>query len=378
MLLGSLDQRQGAEEMNGIVTFMIIVSAFVFPVLAIGAEDSKQDAQIDAAIKRDREPFIAAQKAYERAKAEYVERMLMLSAKLVKVGRFDRAEEVADLIAEADEWAAQKLRNRIDQAKPPNVRNAEPAGIKRFNSALSLRVLAAQGALNLRFRALGTTPAMDPKGIEVPATGVWFVEPTDRDIGDREFAQITKELADQQIPGLRLDRPAKLTGEALEAIAKLEHLRALSLAGCRGFKAEQFAHIAGLEQLEQLALNGLEVDDEVMSHVGKIKSLRHLALVYVSITDKGMEHVGKLRNLRGLYFGACHKFSNAGLQHIAGLGKLTDLVFDQCTKITDAGLPSLTKLRSLKTLNIDRNSRSVTDQGIKFLRKALPDTKVSR
>ena len=100
----------------------------------------------------------------------------------------------------------------------------------------------------------------------------------------------------------------------------------------------QFTH------LEQLFMNGVDVDDAELVHLQNSKSLKLLSLASTKVGDEGVRYLAKLKNLEYLDLNG--------------------------TSTRDAGLRHLYSLAKLRHLHLQRTR--ATEQGVKELREALP------
>ncbi len=108
---------------------------------------------------------------------------------------------------------------------------------------------------------------------------------------------------------------------------------------------QSIGHLAGLQHLGVLELNGTSITDAGLKHLGSVTSLKHLNLYSTRVSDAGLAELQRLPNLK-------------------------QLMLDK-TRVTDAGLRHLKKLSGLERL--DLCGTGVTPAGIADLRAALPD-----
>jgi len=189
----------------------------------------------------------------------------------------------------------------------------------------------------------------------------------------------------------------QVTDAGLKELASLKNLQALSLS----FKVMDagLKELAGLEKLQALDARQTSLTDVGMKQLAEMKNLKALAVgANRGVTESGLNGLSALKGLRSLHLHSpvsdavlkelivlkdLHELqlydggiTDAGLKDVAGFKDLRVLTLSN-TRVTDAGLKELAKLQSLQTLNLWL-AQSVTEAGVKDLRKALPDCKISR
>jgi hypothetical protein len=162
-------------------------------------------------------------------------------------------------------------------------------------------------------------------------------------------------------------------------------------------------HLKALPRLQNLWLRGTKVTDAGLKHLERLPHLRRLELDDTGVTDAGLEHLEGLTNIECLVLGGGN-FSDTGLEHLKGMTNLKSLTlryanitdagpkhfsgltslreltleytsFNYWTSITDAELMHLSGMTNLQRLTLVGNN--VTEEGIKKLRKALPNCKIT-
>ncbi len=117
------------------------------------------------------------------------------------------------------------------------------------------------------------------------------------------------------------------------------------------------------ELADALNVAGLAKRDEA----GNVVSLD---LSTIRVTDAGLRHLASLDQLQWLYLNGT-EVTDIGLTNLERLTGLT-LLHLADTAITDAGLEHLAGLTNLRTLHLSRTA--VTDAGIEKLKQTLPET----
>jgi hypothetical protein len=126
-----------------------------------------------------------------------------------------------------------------------------------------------------------------------------------------------------------------------------------------------------LKELEHLNLADTKVNG--MKQLEFPTNIKTLNLDSTGFTDEGMKQIKSLKKLENLSLNDA-RLSNTGFQEFRELNSLQTL---KLTYVTDAGLKYLKELKSLQQLNL-KFSWTVTDEGIKDLKKALPRLKITR
>jgi len=214
-------------------------------------------------------------------------------------------------------------------------------------------------------------------------------------VTDACLAQL-KELPNLQ--ELRLGGCAGITDAGLAHLAGLKQLAKLDLSNS-GITSAGLAQLQGLTSLQELNLYGTAVTDAGLQALNGLTKLSKLDLGATAVTDAGLAHLAGLKELTALSLGSLGDLKGPGLKHLKGLAKLTELnlistrisdaelgaveplaslqtLYLMQTPVSDAGLPHLYGLKKLQTLGLTWTK--VTDEGVEALKKALPQTDVSK
>jgi Leucine-rich repeat (LRR) protein len=151
-----------------------------------------------------------------------------------------------------------------------------------------------------------------------------------------------------------------VTAEGLAQLSGMTGLRSLTLEG-ETVTDEGLRHLAGLEALEVLHLNRTLVSDAGLAFIGKLKNLRALFIndetVFSGekkrISDAGLAHLAGLDKLEILDLDGC-LVGDAGLAHLSGLNlrELSIGTYDAKGSIGTEGLKQIAKLGGLQALVI--------------------------
>jgi Leucine-rich repeat (LRR) protein len=219
-------------------------------------------------------------------------------------------------------------------------------------------------------------------------------EPTTH-VTDAWLAQL-KELPNLQ--ELRLGGCAGITDAGLAHLAGLKQLAKLDLSNS-GITSAGLAQLQGLTSLQELNLYGTAVTDAGLQALNGLTKLSKLDLGATAVTDAGLANLAGLKELTTLSLGSLGDLKGPGLKHLKGLAKLTELnlistrisdadlaavgplasletLYLMQTPVSDAGLPHLYGLKKLQTIGLTWTK--VTDEGVEALKKALPQTDVSK
>src|SRR5262245_3114736 len=153
----------------------------------------------------------------------------------------------------------------------------------------------------------------------------------------------------------------------MPSLAKMTNLQSLnwcsfsrSKGNLRAVTDVGLVHIAKLEKLEALYVNGADITDDGLRQLRGLKRLSGLALDSPHVTDAGMEHLAALTKLTFLNFRKLN-VGDAGVQHLANLRELNFLCLDD-SQITDVATVTIAKFPKLRTLHIARTA--ATDEGL--------------
>jgi hypothetical protein len=187
------------------------------------------------------------------------------------------------------------------------------------------------------------------------------------------------------------------TDAGLAHLANLRNLRRLYLECAQDITDAGLSYLKDLKHLEYLSLYQTGISDAGLVHLKDLRSLRELQFAENRITDAGLAHLRSLSRLEFLELRVAG-LSDAALAHLCALPKLKrldlagggHLASCEClkrlpeleelwfhgTQIDAAGLEHLAGLGRLKHLVfIDA---SITAEQARELRRALPDTQISR
>ncbi len=130
-----------------------------------------------------------------------------------------------------------------------------------------------------------------------------------------------------------------------------------------GFARDEATCWKELVNIKWLCLDNTEITDAELVHLKGLKHLVYVGLKGTQITDAGLEHLERITGLRTLTLDRT-KITDAGLEHLKRMTKLGYLNLSG-TQINDAGLVHLKALTSLRRLDLE--GTQVTDAGVKHL-----------
>ncbi len=176
----------------------------------------------------------------------------------------------------------------------------------------------------------------------------WIPEEEDI-LGEEGIAQLERELAD-----------------ILESCGQLEDL--IIYNGCGTCNLSSLGFVEKGESLEKLRL--YDIGELDYSPVFSCRSLWSLVLDRCRVTDSDIKKIDRLENLHWL------SLSGTDITEAGNIGELKNLenLFLDGTDITEAG--GLVNLENLKVLDITNTPLAGNAEELKFLREALPDTKI--
>lgn len=167
-------------------------------------------------------------------------------------------------------------------------------------------------------------------------------------------------------------RDTKANDEHVRAVAALQAIEYLDLSNTQ-ITDRACESAAKLTHLRDLCLINTNVTDRGVSHLSGLR-LEKLSLWKTKVTDQGVHYLRDMRTLRSLVLDET-EITDAALEDVGRLTELTEWLGLVRTKITDRGLPHLTGLKKLREVNLI--GTSVTSEGLRSLRKALPQTTTS-
>ena len=186
------------------------------------------------------------------------------------------------------------------------------------------------------------------------------------------------------LAGLDLEVCDQVTDAGLIHLQALKHLQWLSLKrsgfGPYFFSDEALGHLEGLTRLQVLNLYGNRITDSGLDKLKSLTSLKDLDLNLTTVSDEGLAKLASLSDLERIELTATTglggpKISNQGIRHLTALPKLKHLVLvgagltDECLEYI-AGMSTLTSVNVVDT--------QLTDDGIRFLKRALPNCEFIR
>ncbi len=131
--------------------------------------------------------------------------------------------------------------------------------------------------------------------------------------------------------------------------------------------------MATLASLEDLNLyRNPRLTDATAASVARLRSLRTLDLTGAALTDAGLRQLASLHRLKRLSIFETH-VTDAGVAYLCVL-PLEDLNLGDNRGVSDACVSRLSQMISLTQL--DLTSTSITVEGLKRLRMALPQCRI--
>ncbi|HEV7999606.1 MAG TPA: protein kinase [Planctomycetaceae bacterium] len=164
----------------------------------------------------------------------------------------------------------------------------------------------------------------------------------------------------------------QVTDAGLDYFRQCKNLDELNLQNTKVTGAS-LAHLKDWPKLTHLCLVNQPVSDATLANLTDGKNLTGLELIAETISDAGLVHMQNCETLTSLFVGT-DKITDAGLVYLKMLTKLENLKLYN-TRVSDAGLEHLVPLTKLTWLDL-RESKSVTDEGVKKLAAALPNCKI--
>lgn len=162
----------------------------------------------------------------------------------------------------------------------------------------------------------------------------------------------------------------------MSQLAKMPSLRRLTIA-CSQVTSQGFGALKD-SQLEALIATKTNIGDDAVLQLANSKALKLLMLGETHVTNNSVEFIAE-------HFPALEKLElsetsvdDKAVPFLATLQHLAELDLSNAN-VTDASVPALSKMTQLKTLNVScvpSDETSISSDGAKRLRGALPNTDV--
>lgn len=136
----------------------------------------------------------------------------------------------------------------------------------------------------------------------------------------------------------------------------------VQLSGNTGFKPEAIKQLDGLEHLESVSLNNMELDEDVFQHLTASPRLAEIRLQYGRFSATAARSLPSLPHLRALHLYRTETEPEAML-HVAKIERLNSLIL--AGAFSDAHIEMLGRLPEVLTLSIE--SGSLTDAGMQII-----------
>jgi len=137
---------------------------------------------------------------------------------------------------------------------------------------------------------------------------------------------------------------------------------------------DDLARLESLQRLTSLSLDQCPITDDGIREIAKLRTLTHLNLFGCDdITDTSFTYLGTMRSLEMLDVAAfAPKITGRNIQSLSALPNLGTLNLVDCLEISEDAVQPLASLTHLDTLDI--RGTSISEEGAKRLRRALPNT----
>lgn len=137
---------------------------------------------------------------------------------------------------------------------------------------------------------------------------------------------------------------------------------------------KDLTRLKALRHLEILSIDSCPITDEGVREIVQLRTLRYLSISGpVNITDASFNYLGKIRSLEALSIaGFPPKITGRNIEKLSDLPNLAVLNLVCCLEISDQAVEGLTRLKQLR--NLDIRGTPISEQGVRRLRRALPNT----
>ncbi len=212
-------------------------------------------------------------------------------------------------------------------------------------------------------------------------------------VQDISLASLLQQPTLKRLQSLSLSYTA-VSDAGLAAVTQLCSLKRLRLVGNHQINGNGLAHLAGLEDLQELSLMFCEGTTDVgFARAGVLGSLRELDISFTAISGSGLQGlidwpqleslnltgclgvgdadllpISQMTQLKRLNLTSCVGLTDAGMAHLSGMTRLTSLALGGCIHLTDEGIASLGSLRNLRSLFL-QSCRGLSDVGLRHLQR---------
>jgi hypothetical protein len=174
---------------------------------------------------------------------------------------------------------------------------------------------------------------------------------------DAEIGKLLKEkgvtvtLSKGVVTAVAVDDGSKLTNDDFQQIARLPHLKSLSVNN--GLSDDRLALLTPLTELEYLQTNVAQITDDGLKPLAKLKNLRNLKFFHPgkSFSGAGLAHLAELPHLERLTVAGSLAFNDDGMAAVARLTNLQEFRTWHAGATND-GVKKLKALKNLKSLHL--------------------------
>ncbi|MCX5643282.1 MAG: hypothetical protein NTZ17_01150 [Phycisphaerae bacterium] len=233
-----------------------------------------------------------------------------------------------------------------------NLTDASLASISKLKSLEELYFIMTMP----RFTPAGVACLKDLKNLRKVDFALTWAGPQGAEHGDEIARQLAGMPSLESIKGI-----SYLSAEGMKTLGTMRNLRCLHVTLKDRFQNYHgptgVSHLAGLSNLEELALTGNQcLSDADLVHLESLGHLRDLLVGFNGVTDRGMTSLGKLRRLEHLTVSTDSAMTKRGLNELSGLTNLQTLhvwVHPDGRPAIDEIRLNLAGLKSLKSCHLD-------------------------
>jgi hypothetical protein len=133
--------------------------------------------------------------------------------------------------------------------------------------------------------------------------------------------------------------------------------------------------LAGLNQLEYVALDGANQTDEGLRVLTSLTNLKELRCYDAVITDASLESIAAMSGLEIVALEKCDAITGTGLAQLSGLKSLQTLLLTECPGLTEGGLAELGGMQQLSTLSVIDSP--ISKESAVQLKATMPSCRIS-
>ncbi|MDB6081019.1 MAG: hypothetical protein JWO53_291 [Chlamydiia bacterium] len=180
-----------------------------------------------------------------------------------------------------------------------------------------------------------------------------------------------------KLENLNLDNAFKLDLSDIAHLATLPSLKTVSFAHCINIEDNWLQLLTASQTLESINFyHCSRITDAGVKNLLQLVTLLHLDLTGCNISDLGIKYLSRHAALQSLTISDCGNLTIESIKCLLCLETLHTLTIMDSAGISDVWLEEIARISSLKIINLE-GSKGFSEEGIAFLRRALPHCRVT-